>query len=230
MKKLVALVLTLALLCGFAACGAKPKTAADWLDLGEKYLLDLDYDQAIAALDHAIEIEPKDPRPHVIKIIVYVMNPNRPGTPPDVPNDVPDMPDIFPLPVLFDPVEILRPLIDWLKDHGLLDFVQKLLELLKQRWPEVAWNEENVPVAATTLSNTATTTAEAIGVNTTTTNITTKPASASKSGVTEEDIRKAIQEYNNTKTLEGRAKWFPASAYEMLFEGVDPEELILFPL
>ncbi|MCL2301037.1 MAG: tetratricopeptide repeat protein [Firmicutes bacterium] len=60
MKKLTALLLALASLAAlFAACGTTPKTAADWLDLGEKYLLGLDYEQAVAALDRAIEIEPK---------------------------------------------------------------------------------------------------------------------------------------------------------------------------
>jgi len=141
MKKLIALSLAFACVLFLFACGQKPKTAAEWLDLGEKYLLDLDYDQAIAALDHAIEIEPKEPRYHVMKIIVWVMNPDRPDAPPVTPNDVPDMPILPPLPVGVepDPTTVLPPLIRWLEDHGLLDFVRRLIDVLLDLWPDAQW-------------------------------------------------------------------------------------------
>lgn len=45
------------------ACGAKADPAAqlqEKLDLGERYLTDLDYDSAIAAFEEALEIDPKD--------------------------------------------------------------------------------------------------------------------------------------------------------------------------
>jgi len=41
---------------------AKTMTAAELLDLGEKYLLDLNYEQAIVHFEKLIEIEPMNPR------------------------------------------------------------------------------------------------------------------------------------------------------------------------
>ncbi|MDR3277843.1 MAG: tetratricopeptide repeat protein [Oscillospiraceae bacterium] len=40
----------------------KPLTADELLDLGEKYLLDLDYEQAIVYFEQLVEVEPKNPR------------------------------------------------------------------------------------------------------------------------------------------------------------------------
>ena len=64
MKKLLTLVLATTLLLSFAACGRKPVVAIPnaALILGEKYLFDMDYDQAMLQFDEAIIIEPKNPR------------------------------------------------------------------------------------------------------------------------------------------------------------------------
>ena len=63
MKKLLPLVLAAALLLTIAACG-KPYAPMPNppLVLGEKYLTDLDYEQAILQFDQAIQIDPKNPR------------------------------------------------------------------------------------------------------------------------------------------------------------------------
>jgi len=68
MKKLFSLALAAALLLTLAACG-KPYTPLPnpALVLGEKYLTDLDYEQALLQFDQAIEIEPKNPRGYLGK-------------------------------------------------------------------------------------------------------------------------------------------------------------------
>jgi len=142
MKKITSVLLTLAILLGaFAACG-RPKTAADWLSLGEKYLLDLDYEQASVALDEALKIDPKDPRIHVMVVIVYVLNPDRPDTPPVVPPELPDFPYIPPLPAEPDPEVFLPPIIDWLEGQGRLDFLRRLIDTLLGLWPDAEWLRE----------------------------------------------------------------------------------------
>ncbi|MDR1210335.1 MAG: tetratricopeptide repeat protein [Clostridiales bacterium] len=65
MKRVAVKFATLALaLTIFAACAAPARelTAAELLDLGEKYLLELNYEQAIVQFTKLIEIEPKNPR------------------------------------------------------------------------------------------------------------------------------------------------------------------------
>ena len=61
MKKLISLLMVAILL---VSCGSPAKTdlsaAEDYLDLGQKYLLDGDYEQAIVAFQKAIEIEPNN--------------------------------------------------------------------------------------------------------------------------------------------------------------------------
>jgi len=68
MKKLVSALLIPLLLLALAACG-KPAAAIPNppLVLGEKYLLDLDYEQALLQFDQAIRIEPKNPRGYLGK-------------------------------------------------------------------------------------------------------------------------------------------------------------------
>ena len=69
MKKLTALLLIAAtLLLTLAACG-KPYTPLPnpSLVLGEKYLTDLDYEQALLQFDQAIIVEPKNPRGYLGK-------------------------------------------------------------------------------------------------------------------------------------------------------------------
>ena len=68
MKKLLSLTLTAALLLTLVACGAQPAAIPNPpLILGEKYLTDLDYEQALLQFDQAIEIEPKNPRGYLGK-------------------------------------------------------------------------------------------------------------------------------------------------------------------
>ncbi|MDR1464452.1 MAG: hypothetical protein LBJ11_04025 [Oscillospiraceae bacterium] len=68
MKKLLSIALTSALLLSFASCAKAytPKPNPP-LVLGEKYLLDLDYEQALLQFDEAIKIDPKNPRGYLGK-------------------------------------------------------------------------------------------------------------------------------------------------------------------
>ena len=180
MKKLLALILALALLAGFAACGVKPTLANAPLSLGEKYLLDLDYDQAIAAFDEAIKIEPKDPRYRVIKVIVYVLKDDPAGAEQaqdDAFED--DVPGFPALPSPRDPVPFFSSVLEWLREHDLLDFARKLLELLRSRWPEVGFEQIEPVVAETTTATTEATTVETTTAATTTENPSTTSTKAS---------------------------------------------------
>ena len=47
---------------GAPQAGSLPTTAAEWLSLGEKYLLELEYEQAVVAFTRVIEIEPRNAR------------------------------------------------------------------------------------------------------------------------------------------------------------------------
>ncbi|MCL1897178.1 MAG: hypothetical protein FWG03_11635, partial [Clostridiales bacterium] len=67
MKKLLSIVLSAALLLAVAACGAPAAIPNPPLVLGEKYLTDLDYEQALLQFDQAIVIEPKNPRGYLGK-------------------------------------------------------------------------------------------------------------------------------------------------------------------
>ncbi|MDR3310958.1 MAG: tetratricopeptide repeat protein [Oscillospiraceae bacterium] len=63
-----ALILVLTLAVALYGCGKKskaPVTAAEWLDLGRKYLNDLDFEQAVVAFDNVIRIEPKNPDAYI---------------------------------------------------------------------------------------------------------------------------------------------------------------------
>jgi hypothetical protein len=67
MKRMLSLAAVLAPILApalFAACdnAERPPTASDLLDLGEKYLLASDYEQAVLQFTGLIEIEPKNPR------------------------------------------------------------------------------------------------------------------------------------------------------------------------
>jgi len=62
MKKLVSALLIPLLLLALTACGKPAAIPNPPLVLGEKYLLDLDYEQALLQFDQAIKIEPKNPR------------------------------------------------------------------------------------------------------------------------------------------------------------------------
>jgi len=67
MKKLLPLTLAAALLLALFACGNPPSIPNPPLVLGEKYLSDLDYEQALLQFDQAIVIEPKNPRSYLGK-------------------------------------------------------------------------------------------------------------------------------------------------------------------
>ncbi|MCD8106454.1 MAG: tetratricopeptide repeat protein [Oscillospiraceae bacterium] len=75
MKKLLSLLLALVLtLTLFASCGETEQalTATELLDLGEKYLLDLDYEQAIVYFNQVIEVEPRNSRAYMGAAEAYV--------------------------------------------------------------------------------------------------------------------------------------------------------------
>ncbi|MDR1463950.1 MAG: hypothetical protein LBJ11_01445 [Oscillospiraceae bacterium] len=69
MKRTSALLLLLTLAASLFACAAKPAVALPnpALVLGEKYLLGLDYDQALLQFDEAIKVDPKNPRGYLGK-------------------------------------------------------------------------------------------------------------------------------------------------------------------
>jgi len=109
-------------------------------------------------LDHAIEIEPKEPRHRVEKIIVYVLKGDHAGAQQaqqQARDEIPDFP-VFPDPTQ-EPEAFFKPVIDWLEEHDLVDLVQKLLDLFKQRWPEVKWDAySSEPPAASSEADAAT--------------------------------------------------------------------------
>ena len=67
MKKLFSSALIAALLLALAACGTPAAIPNPPLVLGEKYLTDLDYEQALLQFDQAITIEPKNPHGYLGK-------------------------------------------------------------------------------------------------------------------------------------------------------------------
>jgi tetratricopeptide (TPR) repeat protein len=65
MKRATTLIIALLLIAAPLASCSKPEqplTAAELLDLGERYLLELDYEQAIVYFEQLIEIEPRNQR------------------------------------------------------------------------------------------------------------------------------------------------------------------------
>jgi tetratricopeptide (TPR) repeat protein len=69
-----AVALTLSLSLPLASCSETeaPLTAEELLDLGEKYLLELDYEQAIVCFERLIEIEPKNARAYTGLAEAYI--------------------------------------------------------------------------------------------------------------------------------------------------------------
>ena len=65
MKRTLSLLLALFLLLGLAACGEKAPTWQEQYDLGQKYLTEGNYEEAILAFTAAIEIDPKNPLAYV---------------------------------------------------------------------------------------------------------------------------------------------------------------------
>ncbi len=75
MKKLLSIIIVIALtMTLFASCGETETalTATELLDLGEKYLLDLDYEQAIVYFNQVIEVEPRNSRAYMGAAEAYV--------------------------------------------------------------------------------------------------------------------------------------------------------------
>jgi len=67
MKRTLLLFIVASLLLGLVACGTPAPIPNPPLVLGEKYLTDLEYEQALLSFDQAIEIEPKNPRGYLGK-------------------------------------------------------------------------------------------------------------------------------------------------------------------
>jgi len=65
-------IIVIAVALALQANKEKPFTAAELLDLGEKYLLEMDYEQAIVQFTKAIEIEPKNERAYLGAAEAYV--------------------------------------------------------------------------------------------------------------------------------------------------------------
>ena len=67
MKRTISLALSAIILLSLFACGTPAAVPNPPLILGEKYLTDLDYEQALLQFDQAIAIEPKNPRGYLGK-------------------------------------------------------------------------------------------------------------------------------------------------------------------
>ena len=77
MKKLLSLALAAALILALSACGSEPAAIPNpALVLGEKYLFDMDYEQAVLQFDQAIAIEPKNPRVYLGKYAALELSGN----------------------------------------------------------------------------------------------------------------------------------------------------------
>ena len=74
MKQALSIILTLTLLLALAACATadRPLTATELLELGEKYLLEQSYAQALVQFTKLIEIEPMNPRGYTGAAEAYV--------------------------------------------------------------------------------------------------------------------------------------------------------------
>lgn len=72
MKKVLSIILILAIAINIASCAnVKNSEWREHLDLGQKYLLDGDYENAIIELKKAIEIDPKGIRAYLLLAIAY---------------------------------------------------------------------------------------------------------------------------------------------------------------
>lgn len=68
--KISCIILLVSVLVLFAGC-KKKMTFQDYLDLGDKYLLELNYEEAAVAFNKAIELEPRDPQSYLKLAKVY---------------------------------------------------------------------------------------------------------------------------------------------------------------
>jgi tetratricopeptide (TPR) repeat protein len=72
MKKALSVILCVVIVLSSCATPTQPLTAAELLDLGEKYLLELNYEQALVQFLRVIEIEPMNPRGYTGAAEAYV--------------------------------------------------------------------------------------------------------------------------------------------------------------
>jgi len=75
MKRIISLLLVMMLATAtFSACSILQRnlSADELLDLGEKHLLELDYEQALVQFEKAIEVEPMNPRAYISAAEAYV--------------------------------------------------------------------------------------------------------------------------------------------------------------
>ena len=74
MKKLISILLCCVLIITSSACqkAEVPLTATELLELGEKFLLELDYEQALVQFLKVIEIEPMNARAYLAAAEVYI--------------------------------------------------------------------------------------------------------------------------------------------------------------
>ena len=189
MAKLTSLLLCFAVICTFfVACGVKPTLANAPLSLGEKYLLDLDYDQAIAQLEEAIKIEPKNPRIQLLILYVYVHE--------DYPQEEIDgrLPKDYPFtPPAGDPNETpnakkiswLLAIIEALQKLNIRDLALELLKRLAEEFPL----EQRVGIALHTL-------ADELGVQVAT-SITTAAPLLDNVGFTDSEMQKYLAYADN---------------------------------
>jgi len=73
-KKNIAILLVLSLLlaCSATSCAKFATTYTDYLDLGNKYLLDAKYDKAMVAFNKSIQIDPKQPDAYFALADTYI--------------------------------------------------------------------------------------------------------------------------------------------------------------
>lgn len=71
--KMTSLILAFAVfVCILGGCAEKPKTVAELMSLGEKYLIELDYENSVVQFLKVIEIEPMNPRAYLAAAEAYV--------------------------------------------------------------------------------------------------------------------------------------------------------------
>ena len=71
-RSLFCLLLVLAALAVLTACGSKAATAADKIELGQKYLTELNYTEAVASFTEAIKLEPNNIQAYMGRAEAYL--------------------------------------------------------------------------------------------------------------------------------------------------------------